>query len=89
MSLLIEMLGHMKGNPGNGYRPDVGTTCLMSGPNCDNYDGYTYTEVMILWRDDLFVVYRKPGCWPVVNKWDHVLAKPLDSQASNSGATPT
>lgn len=85
MSLLIQMMTHLKGNPGNGYRPEAGTSCLMSGPNCDNYDGYTYLEVEILWRDETFVVYRVGGCWPVVNKWDHVLAKPLEASA---GAAP-
>ena len=77
MSAFVEILSYQKGNPGNGYRPAAGATCLVSGPNCDNYAGYVYAEVEILWRDDVFVVYRTPGCWPVVNKWDHILAKPL------------
>lgn len=85
MNEFIAMLSHMKGNPGNGFRPEAGTVCLVSGPNCDNADGYTYLEMEILWRDDVFVVFRKPGCWPVVNKWDHVLCKPL-SELTNGGA---
>lgn len=80
MSAFIEMLSYRKGEPGNGYRPDAGTRCLMSGPNCDNAEGYTFIVADILWRDDLFVVYRKEGCWPVVNKWEHVLAKPIEDQ---------
>ena len=85
-AFFVEMLSHLKGNPGNGYRPGAGTACLMSGPNCDNENGYTYTEVEILWRDEVFVVYRKTGCWPVVNKWDHVFAKPKDQAETRIGA---
>lgn len=70
----------MKGNPGNGYRPDAGTVCLVSGPNQDNEDGYTYGETTILWRNDTFVLYGNPGYWPVLNKWDHILAKPVDTE---------
>lgn len=71
------MLTHMKGSPGNGYRPKAGTACMMSGPNCDNLDGYVFLEVEILWEDETFVLYRKSGCWPCLNKWDHVLAEPI------------
>ena len=67
----------MKGNPGNGFRPEAGTVCLFSGPNCDDADGYTFVQVEILWRDDIFVLAGVKGCWPTLNKWDHVLAKPL------------
>ena len=74
MSNFIDMLSYRKGD-GCTYRPDAGTTCQMSGPNCDNDDGYTYIEVEILWKDDLFVVYRHKDCWPVVNKWEHVRCK--------------
>jgi hypothetical protein len=59
------------------YRPGAGTTCLISPPNCDDDNGYVFGEYEILWSDDTFVVYRIPGCWPNVNKWDHVIAKPL------------
>lgn len=62
MSLFIAMMTHQKGNPGNGYRPNAGTVCLVSGAHCDNEDGYTWGEYEILWRDDVFVLYRKPGC---------------------------
>lgn len=78
MSNLIAMLSHMKGNPGNGYRPESGTVCLVSGPNCDNEDGYTYMEMTILWCNETFVLYGKDGCWPNLNKWDHILCQPLD-----------
>lgn len=77
MSEFVRMLSYRKGD-GCTYRPDVGTTCLLSGPNCDNDDGYTYIEVEILWKDDLFVAYRHKGCWPVVNKWEHIRCKPVN-----------
>lgn len=60
------------------YRPDAGTRCLVSGPNEDDDGGYVFGEVEIVWRDETFVLYRKsPEFWPVLYKWDHVLAKPL------------
>ena len=80
MADFVQMLTYRKGEPGNGYRPAAGTTCLISGPNCDDANGYTYREMEVLWRDDLFVVCRTPGCWPVVWKWEHILAKPLAAQ---------
>lgn len=66
-----------KGNPGNGFRPEAGTVCLVSGPNCDDADGYTWLQMTILWRNDIFVLYGKDGFWPVLQKWDLILAKPL------------
>ena len=72
----VKMLNHRKGD-GCTYRPSAGTTCLISGPNCDNDEGYTYEEVEVLWTDEIFVIYRKRGCWPVVNKWEHIRSKPL------------
>jgi hypothetical protein len=59
------------------YRPGVGITCLISGPNCDDDTGYVFGRMTILWYDDMFVLYRQPGCWPVLNKWDHILCKSL------------
>lgn len=73
---LVRMLTERKGDDCT-FRPVPGTTCLVSGPNCDDDNGYTYGPVEILWADDLFVVYRVPGCWPVVNKWEHIRSKPL------------
>lgn len=73
---LVKMLNHRKGD-GCAHRPSAGTTCRISGPNCDNDEGYTYIEAEVLWADELFVVYRAPGCWPVVNKWEHIRSKPI------------
>lgn len=72
----VKMLNHRKGD-GCTYRPNAGAKCLISGPNCDNDEGYTYIEAEILWNDELFVVYRARGCWPVVNKWEHIRSKPI------------
>ena len=68
------------------YRPDVGTTCLISGPNHDNETGYVFSEMEILWRDDTFVVCRIPGCWPVVWKWDHICCKPKSGRKDNESS---
>ena len=73
---IVKMLSYRKGD-GCTYRPEIGERCLMSGPNCDDENGYTYTEVEILWKDDLFVVFRTPRCWPTVYKWEHIRTKPL------------
>jgi len=59
------------------YIPEVGEVCRVSGPNCDDDKGYTWTEMTVLWIDDTFVLYRKDGCWPVLNKLDHVLFEPM------------
>lgn len=80
---LVKMLSHRKGD-GCTFRPDAGTTCLVSGPNCDDYDGYTYGEMEILWKDDLFVVCRTVGCWPVVYKWEHIRCKPMRDEQENA-----
>lgn len=55
------------------YRPVVGTHCEVSGPNCDNDDGYTWSEVDILWSDETFVLYGRQGFWPTLHKWEHCL----------------
>lgn len=62
------------------YRPDAGTVCLVSGPNCDNEEGYTFIEATILWRNDIFVLYGRDGCWPNLSKWELIIAKPLATQ---------
>lgn len=67
----------MKGSQST-YRPVAGTRCLLSGPNEDNEQGYVFGETTILWRNDTFVLYGNAGCWPVLNKWEHVIAKPLE-----------
>ncbi|WP_458788908.1 hypothetical protein [Dyella jiangningensis] len=81
---LVRMLSYRKGENCT-YRPEAGTTCLISGEHCDNDEGYTYMEMEILWKDDLFVVYRKPGCWPVISKWEHIIAKPLTETIKEPG----
>lgn len=68
--------GRMKGD-GCEYRPSAGSVALISGPNCDDENGYLYLEAEILWVDDLFIVYRRPGYWPIVNKWCHIRVKPV------------
>ncbi len=55
------------------YRPAVGTQCEVSGPNCDNDEGYTWSDTTVLWSDDTFVLYGRQGYWPVLNKWEHCL----------------
>lgn len=59
------------------YFPVIGETCRMSGPNADDADGFTWLTVEVLWRDDLFIVTRKEGCWPTVTKLELALFEPL------------
>lgn len=66
----------MKGD-GCTYRPKAGETALISGPHCDDENGYTYAEMEVLWTDALFCIARTPGCWPCVWKWEHIRSKPL------------
>lgn len=68
---------------GTVYRPEAGDVCLISGPHCDDDNGYVFTTVKILWKDDTFIVYRKDNCWPVVHKWEHIIAKPLPERDEN------
>lgn len=55
------------------FRPPVGTACLISGPNCDDFFG----ETVILWSNEIFVLYGTYTYWPILNRWDHVICKPL------------
>lgn len=64
------------------YRPTAGARCLISGPNCDDDSGYVFFEGDILWCDEVFVLYGNDGKWPVLNKWDHVLMKPMEEVAA-------
>lgn len=64
------------------YYPEVGERCLVSGPNCDNDRGYSWIEVSILWKNDIFVLYGVDNMWPVLNKWEHVLFKPLKKEVN-------
>jgi hypothetical protein len=79
MSDFIDMLKSRGKGEHIAYRPEAGTRCLVSGPNCDDDKGYVYSEFDILWRDDVFVLYGKPGYWPNIAKWDHVICKPMDA----------
>lgn len=74
MSLLVGMLLHRKGD-GNTYFPTAGEVCLISGPHCDDENGYVFVKCEVLWVDSTFIVYRLagwPNCTPVVNKWEHI-----------------
>lgn len=62
------------------YRPPAGTVCQISGPHCDDDSGYLYDDFTILWQDDTFVLYGKPQCYPNLQKWDHVICRPLAGQ---------
>jgi hypothetical protein len=70
----------MKGS-NSAYRPAPGTTCLISPPNSDDDNGYTFGEFEVLWTNETFIVYRHKDCWPCVNKWDHVICKPTEVSA--------
>ena len=59
------------------YRPEAGTICLISGPNCDDDSGYLFDKFTLLWRNDIFVLYGNESCWPNLHKWDHILAVAL------------
>lgn len=72
----VKLLSYQKGD-GQTYRPEAGTVCLFSGPHMDDENGYVYHECKILWRDDVFVVTQVRDCWPTIQKWDHVRAKPM------------
>lgn len=67
------------------YVPAIGETCRMSGPNCDDADGYTWTDVEVLWRDGLFIVTRVSGCWPTVTKLEMALFEPSAALAKEQG----
>ena len=78
MGTFLDMLqAWPKGLRGDGWRPATGDECLISGPNCDDDYGYTWMRMRVVWQDEIFVLYRKNDCWPVLHKWEHVLAKPL------------
>lgn len=64
------------------YIPKIGERCLISGPNCDGENGYVFEEFDVLWGNDVFVLYGSPGYWPVVSKWDYIIAKPLPGNKS-------
>jgi len=77
MSSFVEMLCAGPKGLNSTYRPEAGTVCLISGPNCDNDEGYVFSEFTVLWSNDIFVLYGNEGFWPNLYKWDHVIAKEI------------
>jgi len=63
----------MKGT--NNYAGATNEVVLISGPNCDNSEGYVYGEYTILWQNDIFILYGADDCWPNLNKKEHVHIK--------------
>lgn len=61
----------------NNYEGSINELVLISGPNCDNEQGYVYGEYTILWQDDIFILYGNEGKWPNLNKKEHVKIKKL------------
>jgi hypothetical protein len=61
------------------YRPFPGTVCLISGPGEYDRGEFMYHEAQILWCDDTFVLHQSSGCRPVVDRWDNVKCKPVES----------
>jgi hypothetical protein len=61
----------------NNYEGSTNEVVLISGPNCDNEQGYVYGEYKILWQDDIFILYGSEGNWPNLNKKEHVKIKKL------------
>ncbi|MBY3162077.1 hypothetical protein HFO65_15695 [Rhizobium laguerreae] len=68
------------------YLPEVGTRCLVSGPNCDDDNGYVWSETTVLWINHIFVLYGSEGYWPNLEKLEHVLFKPLPVEGIEGGA---
>lgn len=67
------------------YFPATGEECEVSGPNCDDAAGYTWMTATVLWQDELFVLYGRPGFWPNLHKHEHVLFRPLPASPSDQG----
>jgi hypothetical protein len=61
----------------NNYEGSTNELVLISGPNCDNEQGYVYGEYTILWQNDIFILYGAENCWPNLNKKEHVKIKRL------------
>lgn len=85
MSQFLDVVTWRGKGASSDYRPPAGTTCLVSGPHCDDSEGYVFTEMTILWCNEIFVLYGKDGCWPNLHKWDHVLCKPLVARETAVG----
>lgn len=84
---LVKMISHRKGD-GYTWRPVAGQMCLISPPHSDNGDEYIYGKYEVLWLDEIFICYRAPGCWPNVDKWEHIRAKPIAPTAMSTKTQP-
>lgn len=74
----IETVFQLKGRRTSpAYFPTTGEVCEVSGPNCDDANGYTWMKMTILWQNDKFVLYGMDGFWPNLHKHEHVLFRPL------------
>ncbi len=59
------------------YFPATGEVCEVSGPNCDDANGYTWMKMTVLWQNEKFVLYGLDGYFPNLHKREHVLFRPL------------
>ncbi|MES2864054.1 MAG: hypothetical protein V4666_08045 [Bacteroidota bacterium] len=55
----------------------TGDIASISGPNCDNGQGYVYSDYTVLWQNDTFILYGIEHCWPNLNKKEHVSIKKI------------
>lgn len=60
---------------------EVGKTYLISPPNCDDENGYVYYRFIVLWHDDIFVLYGNKGCWPNLYKKENISIKEITNEA--------
>ena len=65
----------MKGK-NNTYRPEVGEIFEISGPNCEDENGYFFSETTLLWKNEKFCLYGDNVCYPNLQRWEHIIAKP-------------
>jgi len=64
------------------YFPATGEICEVSGPNCDDANGFTWGGTTVLWQNEIFVLYGSKGYWPVLHKHEHVLFRPAAIKAA-------
>lgn len=64
------------------YFPATGEVCEVSGPNCDDANGYTWMKFAILWQNEKFILYGNEGFWPNLHKREHILCRPLPAAPS-------
>lgn len=67
------------------YRPEAGTICQVSGPHCDDADGFTWETTTVLWCNHVFVLYGRDGYWPNLHKWEHCLFRPMPAALNGEG----